>query len=271
VIGEVTTVVVAAPGARVGSERPCIAPRCGRTCWTQCSRAAPGRGGRATRCGRLHHRRGRGHGPATSCCLGSIERVRIGPTNEIQESVTKRAAIADLIADDTRDRPRGRPVSSRSAPELSGAPCFMPGGASHARSTRKGRVGGRIRRGPSVSKIRQTRVASRERDDRHGTTSRRAALTAVPPPRSSARGACTWERRKTAANRGHRTWCEKGKAAGPTRSSTISALPNDESHCLCSAVIAFAGGWPTRAGRVAVRRAVHRVHGEAPWYLGLRA
>ena len=100
-------------------------------------------------------------------CLGSIRQGEEWETTAIPEIRAQAAAIADLLADDTRDRPARVPRLITSAPELQWCGCFVCRGcATPARRPRR-RVGRLRCRGLRRSAPRA--CARRARDDRHGT------------------------------------------------------------------------------------------------------
>ena len=99
-------------------------------------------------------------------CIGSIRQGEEWETTAIPEIRAQAAAIAELLADDTRARPVRAPSLITSAPELTGARCFVRRGCASPAGRPRRRVGRLRRHGRGRSTPRA--CTRRARDDRHG-------------------------------------------------------------------------------------------------------
>jgi uncharacterized NAD(P)/FAD-binding protein YdhS len=205
-------------------------------------------------------------------CLGSIRQGEEWETTAIPEIRTQASAIAELLADDTRHRPVRAPRLITTTPELSGAP------ASYAEG---------VRRLLSVQDGASVAFAAAVAEDQHHARAH-VALAMIATERPDRAGgpdavAGHLARARQALlhgsdeDRSHveaiATWCEKGNAAGTDALiDHLDRVPNDAVALLVLAPsIAFAGAGDALPNAWQYVEQFTGVHGEAPWYLGLRA
>jgi uncharacterized NAD(P)/FAD-binding protein YdhS len=205
-------------------------------------------------------------------CLGLIRQGEEWETTAIPEIRSQAAAIAQLLADDTRHEPTRVPSLITTGPELTGAP------ASYAEGVRRLLA---VQDGASVAF-----AAAVAEDPHHARAHVALAMIATErPDRAGGPGAVAGHLAQARAALAHgsdedrshveaiATWCEKGNAAGTDALiDHLDRIPDDAVALLVLAPsIAFAGaGDALPDAWQYVERFTH-VHGEAPWYLGLRA
>jgi hypothetical protein len=205
-------------------------------------------------------------------CLGSIRQGEEWETTAIPEIRAQAAAIAELLADDTRVRPARTPSLITTAPELSGAP------ASYAEGVRRLLA---VQDGASVAF-----AAAIAEDPHHARAHVALAMIATErPDRAGGPDAVTGHLARARAALAHgsdedrshveaiATWCEKGNAAGTDALiDHLDRVPDDAVALLVLAPsIAFAGAGDALPDAWKYVERFTGVHGEAPWYLGLRA
>jgi uncharacterized NAD(P)/FAD-binding protein YdhS len=206
-------------------------------------------------------------------CLGAIRQGEIWETTAIPEIRAQAAAIAQLLADDTRGRRvrvPGRVSTAR--PESTGA------SASYAEGVRRLLA---VQDGASVAF-----AAAVAEDPDHARAHVALAMIATErPDRAGGPGAVTGHLARARAALVHRsdedhshveaiaTWCEKGNAAGTDALvEHLDRAPDDAVALLVLAPsIAFAGAGDALPDAWQYVERFTGVHGEAPWYLGLRA
>ena len=205
-------------------------------------------------------------------CLGLIRQGEEWETTAIPEIRTQAAAIAQLLADDTRHQPMRAASLITTAPELTGAP------ASYAEG---------VRRLLAVQDGASTAFAAAVAEDPHHARAHvaLAMIATERPDRAGGPDAVTGHlaRARTALahgsdeDRSHveaiATWCEKGNAAGTDALiDHLDRVPDDAVALLVLAPsIAFAGAGDALPDAWQYVERFTGVHGEAPWYLGLRA
>jgi uncharacterized NAD(P)/FAD-binding protein YdhS len=205
-------------------------------------------------------------------CLGAIRQGEVWETTAIPEIRTQAAAIAELLADDTRHRPVRAAALITSAPELSGAP------ASYAEGVRRLLA---VQDGASLAF-----AAAVAEDPHHARAHVGLAMIATErPDRAGGPDAVTGHLARARAALAHgsdedrshveaiATWCEKGNAAGTDALiDHLDRAPDDAVALLVLAPsIAFAGAGDALPDAWQYVERFTGVHGEAPWYLGLRA
>src|SRR5271156_6447661 len=148
-------------------------------------------------------------------CLGSIRPGEEGETTAIPEIRAQAAAIAELLADDTPDRPARAPSLITSAPESSGAAASYAEGVRRLLAVQDGAsvaFAAAVAEDPYHARAHVAlAMIATERPDRAG------GPDAVTGHLASARGACTWERRRPQPRRGHRDVVREGKRGGHRR------------------------------------------------------
>ena len=205
-------------------------------------------------------------------CLGSIRQGEVWETTAIPEIRAQAAAIAELLADGTPHRPVRGPSLIKTAPESSGAP------ASYAEGVRRLLA---VQDGASIAF-----AAAVTEDPHHARAHVALAMIATErPDRAGGPDAVTGHlaRARAALARGSdedrshveaiATWCEKGNAAGTDALiDHLDRVPDDAVALLVLAPsIAFAGAGDALPDAWQYVERFTGVHGEAPWYLGLRA
>ncbi|MFZ1161730.1 FAD/NAD(P)-binding protein [Mycobacterium sp.] len=215
---------------------------------------------------------GSGHTVPNIVCIGSIRQGELWETTAIPEIRTQAAAIAELLADDTRDHPVRAPGLIRAAPELTGA------AASYAEGVRRLLA---VQDGASTAF-----AAAVAEDPNHARAHVALAMIATErPDRAGGPDAVTGHLARARAALAHgsdedrshveaiATWCEKGNAAGTDALiDHLDLVPDDAVALLVLAPsIAFAGAGDALPDAWQYVERFTGVHGEAPWYLGLRA
>lgn len=205
-------------------------------------------------------------------CLGLIRQGEEWETSAIPEIRAQAAAVAELLAGDTPAQPVRTPTLIPTAPELSGA------AASYAEGVRRLLA---VQDGASVAF-----AAAVAEDPQHARAHVALAMIATErPDRAGGPDAVAGHlaRARTALahgsdeDRSHveaiATWCEKGNAAGTDALiDHLDRVPNDAVALLVLAPsIAFAGAGDALPDAWQYIERFTGVHGEAPWYLGLRA
>jgi hypothetical protein len=205
-------------------------------------------------------------------CLGLIRQGEEWETTAIPEIRTQAAAIAQQLADDAPHQPTRAPSLITTAPELTGA------AASYAEGVRRLLA---VQDGASVA------FAAAVAEDPHHARAH-VALAMIATERPDRAGgpkavaghlarARTALARGTDEDRSHveaiATWCEKGNAAGTDALiDHLDRIPDDAVALLVLAPsIAFAGAGDALPDAWQYVERFTGVHGEAPWYLGLRA
>ncbi|HZC11965.1 MAG TPA: FAD/NAD(P)-binding protein [Mycobacterium sp.] len=205
-------------------------------------------------------------------CLGLIRQGEEWETTAIPEIRTQAAAIAQLLADDTRHQPLRPSSLITAAPELTGAP------ASYAEGVRRLLA---VQDGASVAF-----AAAVAEDPQHARAHVALAMIATErPDRAGGPKAVAGHLARARAALAHgsdedrshveaiATWCEKGNAAGTDALiDHLNRIPDDAVALLVLAPsIAFAGAGDALPDAWQYVERFTGVHGEAPWYLGLRA
>jgi uncharacterized NAD(P)/FAD-binding protein YdhS len=205
-------------------------------------------------------------------CLGSIRQGELWETTAIPEIRAQAAAIAELLADDTRDHPARAPRLITTTPELTGA------AASYAEGVRRLLA---VQDGASVAF-----AAAVAEDPHHARAHVALAMIATErPDRAGGPDAVTGHLARARAALAHgsdedrshveaiATWCEQGNAPGTAALiDHLDRIPDDAVALLVLAPsIAFAGAGDALPDAWKYVERFTGVHGEAPWYLGLRA
>ncbi|WP_156688085.1 FAD/NAD(P)-binding protein [Mycobacterium sp. Marseille-P9652] len=205
-------------------------------------------------------------------CIGSIRQGELWETTAIPEIRAQAAAIAELLADDARGRPVSAPRLVVATPKLSGAQ------ASYAEGVRRLLA---VQDGASVAF-----AAAVAEDPHHARAHVALAMIATErPDRAGGPNAVTGHLARARAALAHgsdedrshveaiATWCEKGNAAGTDALiDHLERVPDDAVALLVLAPsIAFAGAGDALPDAWRYVEQFTGVHGEAPWYLGLRA
>ncbi|HME17072.1 MAG TPA: FAD/NAD(P)-binding protein [Mycobacterium sp.] len=204
--------------------------------------------------------------------LGLIRQGEEWETTAIPEIRTQAAAIAQLLADDTRHQPMRAASLITTAPELTGAP------ASYAEGVRRLLA---VQDGASVAF-----AAAVAEDPHHARAHVALAMIATErPDRAGGPDAVTGHLARARAALAHgsdedrshveaiATWCEKGNAAGTDALIDHLDRVSDDAVALLvlAPSIAFAGAGDALPDAWQYVERFISVHGEAPWYLGLRA
>jgi len=205
-------------------------------------------------------------------CLGLIRQGEEWETTAIPEIRAQAAAIAEMLADDTRDQPTRAPSLIETAPELTGAAASYAEGVRRLLAVQDGAAaafGAAVAEDPQHARAHVAlAMIATERPDRAG------GPDAVAGHLARARAALA---HGSDEDRSHveaiATWCEKGNAAGTDALiDHLDRLPDDALALLVLAPsIAFAGAGDALPDAWQYVERFTGVHGEAPWYLGLRA
>lgn len=205
-------------------------------------------------------------------CLGSIRQGEEWETTAIPEIRVQAAAAVKLIADDTRDRPARVPNLIRTTPELTGAAALYAEGVRRLLAVQDGAsvaFAAAVAEDPNHPRAHVAlAMIATERPDRAG------GPDAVSGHLARARAALA---HGSDEDRSHveaiATWCEKGNAAGTVALiDHLDRVPDDAVALLVLAPsIAFAGAGDALPDAWQYVERFTGVHGEAPWYLGLRA
>jgi uncharacterized NAD(P)/FAD-binding protein YdhS len=206
-------------------------------------------------------------------CIGSIRQGEVWETTAIPEIRAQAAAIAELFTDDARGRPTAASRPIRSVPSRSSG-----AHASYAEGVRRLLA---VQDGASVAF-----AAAVAEDPHHARAHIALAMIATErPDRAGGPDAVTGHLARARAalarasdeDRSHveaiATWCEKGNAAGTDALiDHLERVPDDAVALLVLAPsIAFAGAGDALPDAWQYVERFTGVHGEAPWYLGLRA
>lgn len=204
-------------------------------------------------------------------CLGSIRQGEEWETTAIPEIRAQAAAIAELIADD-QGAPARAPSLITRGPELSGADASYAEGVRRLLAVQDGAsvaFAAAVAEDPHHARAHVAlAMIATERPDRAG------GPDAVAGHLARARAALA---RGSDEDRSHveaiGTWCEQGNAAGTEALiDHLDRVPNDAVALLVLAPsIAFAGAGDALPDAWQYVERFTGVHGEAPWYLGLRA
>ncbi len=215
---------------------------------------------------------GSGHAVPNIVCIGSIRQGELWETTAIPEIRAQAAAIAELLADGTRSVRVRAPILITTGPELTGAP------ASYAEGVRRLLA---VQDGAS-----EAFAAAVAEDPNHARAHVALAMIATERPDRAGGPEAVYghlARARTALahgsdeDRSHveaiATWCEKGNAAGTDALiDHLDRVPDDAVALLVLAPsIAFAGAGDALPDAWQYVERFTGVHGEAPWYLGLRA
>jgi uncharacterized NAD(P)/FAD-binding protein YdhS len=213
-----------------------------------------------------------GHTVPGIVCIGSIRQGEEWETTAIPEIRTQAAAIAKLLADDTRDRPARARRAVETTPEVTGADAAYAEGVRRLLAVQNGAsvaFEAAVAENPDHSRAHVAlAMIATERPDRAG------GPDAVNGHLARARAALA---HGSAEDRGHveaiATWCENGNAAGTEALiAYLDRVPDDAVALLVLAPsIAFAGAGDALPDAWQYVERFTGVHGEAPWYLGLRA
>ena len=205
-------------------------------------------------------------------CIGSIRQGEEWETTAIPEIRSQAAAIATLLADGTRDQPIRTPSLITTAPELSGAAASYAEGVRRLLAVQDGAstaFAAAVAEDPDHARAHVAlAMIAMERPDRAG------GPDAVAGHLTRARAALV---HGSDDDRSHveaiATWCEKGNEAGTDALiDHLDRAPDDAVALLGLAPsIAFAGAGDALPDAWEYVERFTGVHGEAPWYLGLRA
>lgn len=205
-------------------------------------------------------------------CLGSIRQGEEWETTAIPEIRTQAAAVAKLIVDDTREHPMRAPSSGPAARELTGSDAAYAEGVRRLLAVQDGAsiaFAAAVTDDPGHARAHVAlAMIAMERPDRAG------GPDAVSGHLARARAALT---RGSEDDRSHveaiATWCEQGNAVGTEALiDHLDRVPDDAVALLVLAPsIAFAGAGEALPDAWQYVERFTAVHGEAPWYLGLRA
>jgi hypothetical protein len=215
---------------------------------------------------------GAGRAVPNIVCIGSIRQGELWETTAIPEIRAQAAAIAQLLAEDTRDQPVRAPSLITTAPELTGAAASYAEGVRRLLAVQDGAstaFADAVAEDPDHARAHVAlAMIATERPDRAG------GPDAVAGHLARARAALA---HGSDEDRSHveaiATWCENGNAAGTEALiDHLDRLPDDAVALLVLAPsIAFAGAGDALPDAWQYVERFTGVHGEAPWYLGLRA
>jgi uncharacterized NAD(P)/FAD-binding protein YdhS len=205
-------------------------------------------------------------------CLGSIRQGEEWETTAIPEIRAQAASVVRLITDDTHHRPVRAPSLIATTPQLTGAAALYAEGVRRLLSVQDGAsvaFAAAVAEDPhhAPAHVALAMIAT-ERPDRAG------GPDAVSGHLARAREALA---HGSDEDRSHveaiARWCEKGNAAGTVALiDHLDRVPDDEVALLVLAPsIAFAGAGDALPDAWQYVERFTGVHGEAPWYLGLRA
>lgn len=205
-------------------------------------------------------------------CIGSIRQGEEWETTAIPEIRAQAAGLAQLLADDTSDRPVRAPRLITTSPKLTGADASYAEGVRRLLAVQDGAsvaFAAAIAENPNHPRAHVAlAMIATERPDRAG------GPDAVNGHLARARAALA---HGSDEDRSHveaiATWCEKGNAAGTEALiDHLDRVPDDAVALLVLAPsIAFAGAGDALPDAWQYVERFTGVHGEAPWYLGLRA
>ncbi|WP_099247070.1 FAD/NAD(P)-binding protein [Mycobacterium sp. shizuoka-1] len=205
-------------------------------------------------------------------CLGSIRQGEEWETTAIPEIRTQAAAVARLVADDTRDHPVRAPRPVPAATQSTGADAAYAEGVRRLLAVQDGAsvaFAAAVAEDPNHARAHVAlAMIAMERPDRAG------GPDAVGGHLARARAALA---HGSEEDRSHveaiATWCENGNAAGTQALiAHLDRAPDDAVALLVLAPsIAFAGAGDALPDAWQYVEKFTGVHGEAPWYLGLRA
>ena len=209
---------------------------------------------------------------ANIVCIGSIRQGEEWETTAIPEIRSQAAAIATLLADGAVEQPVRAPSLITTAPELTGAAASYAEGVRRLLSVQDGAstaFAAAVAEDPDHARAHVAlAMIAMERPDRAG------GPDAVAGHLARARAALA---HGSDDDRSHveaiATWCEKGNEAGTDALiDHLDRLPDDAVALLVLAPsIAFAGAGDALPDAWQYVEKFTGVHGEAPWYLGLRA
>ncbi|OBI79843.1 hypothetical protein A5663_18455 [Mycobacterium sp. E740] len=205
-------------------------------------------------------------------CIGSIRQGELWETTAIPEICAQAVAVAELLADDTRERPMRAPRLIATAPESTGAQASYAEGVRRLLAVQDGAsvaFAAAVAEDPHHARAHVAlAMIATERPDRAG------GPDAVGGHLAAARAALA---HGSDEDRSHveaiATWCEKGNATGTDALiDHLDRVPDDPLALLVLAPsIAFAGAGDALPDAWQYVERFTGVHGEAPWYLGLRA
>ncbi|WP_084792614.1 FAD/NAD(P)-binding protein [Mycobacterium sp. E136] len=205
-------------------------------------------------------------------CIGPIRQGEEWETTAIPEIRDQAVAVADLLADDKRDRPLRTPSRNAVAAKVTGAQASYDEGVRRLLSVQDGAsvaFAAAVAEDPHHARAHVAlAMIATERPDRAG------GPDAVGGHLARARAALAYG---SDEDRSHveaiATWCEKGNATGTTALiDHLERVPDDAVALLVLAPsIAFAGAGDALPDAWQYVERFTGVHGEAPWYLGLRA
>ncbi len=205
-------------------------------------------------------------------CVGSIRQGEEWETTAIPEIRSQAAAVATLLAGDTRERPARAPRRTPTIPLATGADAAYAEGVRRLLAVQDGAsiaFAAAVAEDPDNARAHAAlAMIATERPDRAG------GRDAVNGHLARARAAL---KQGSAEDRSHveaiATWCEKGNTSGTTALiEHLDRAPDDAVALLVLAPsIAFAGAGEALPDAWQYVERFTAVHGEAPWYLGLRA
>ncbi len=205
-------------------------------------------------------------------CIGSIRQGEEWETTAIPEIRSQAAAIAKLLANGIREQPVRAPSLVTNEPELAGAAASYAEGVRRLLAVQDGAstaFAAAVAEDPDHARAHiALAMIAMERPDRAG------GPDAVAGHLARARAALV---HGSDEDRSHveaiATWCEKGNEAGTDALiDHLDRIPDDAVALLVLAPsIAFAGAGDALPDAWEYVEKFTGVHGEAPWYLGLRA
>lgn len=205
-------------------------------------------------------------------CVGAIRQGEEWESTAIPEIRAQAAGVAQLLTDDTSDRPMTAPSLITTTPKPTGADACYAEGVRRLLAVQDGAsvaFAAAIAEDPNHPRAHVAlAMVATERPDRAG------GPDAVDGHLARARAALA---HGSAEDRSHveaiATWCEKGNTAGTEALiDHLDRVPDDAVALLVLAPsIAFAGAGDALPDAWQYVERFTGVHGEAPWYLGLRA
>ena len=205
-------------------------------------------------------------------CIGSIRQGEEWETTAIPEIRSQAAAIAALLADESRDQPIRVPSLITAAPELTGAAAAYAEGVRRLLAVQDGAstaFAAAVTEDPQHARAHVAlAMIATERPDRAGGPD--AVIGHLARARAALAHGSDEDRSHVEAIA---TWCEKGNEAGTDALiDHLDRVPDDAVALLVLAPsIAFAGAGDALPDAWQYVERFTGVYGEAPWYLGLRA
>lgn len=205
-------------------------------------------------------------------CLGSIRQGESWESTAIPEIRAQAAAVAALLGNNVRERRMRAPTLIRTAPELTGAAASYAEGVRRLLAVQDGAAAAftaAVVEDPNHARAHVAlAMIATERPDRAGGPD--AVTGHLARARSALRYGSDEDRSHVEAIA---TWCEKGNTTGTAALiDHLGRVPDDAVALLVLAPsIAFAGAGDALPDAWQYVDQFTGVHGEAPWYLGLRA